>query len=122
MFTCFIRYVVDPNKIKDFEKYAHAWIALIEKYGGTHHGYFLPGNPSDDLPKSTFSFPNLGKSGPDNIAVALFSFPNLETYECLGTYVNHKSIVVAIIKINSSIIASSCFSGLVIFTNWKKKK
>jgi len=81
MFTCFIRYVVDPNKIKEFEEYAHAWINLIEKYGGIHHGYFLPGNNSDDLPKSTFSFPDLGTEGPENIAVALFSFPSLESYE-----------------------------------------
>ncbi len=81
MFTCCIRYVVDPNKLKEFEEYAHAWIELIEKYGGIHHGYFLPGDDSDDFPNTTFSFPNLGKNGPDNIAIALFSFPNLETYE-----------------------------------------
>lgn len=81
MFTCFIRYVVDPNKIEEFREYAHAWIALIEKYGGIHHGYFLPRNKSDELPNPTFSFPELGKPGPDNIAVALFSFPDLKTYE-----------------------------------------
>ena len=81
MFTCCIRYVVDLNKLKEFEEYAHAWIELIEKYGGTHHGYFLPGNNADDFPAPTFSFPNLGKNGPDNIAVALFSFPNLKAYK-----------------------------------------
>ena len=81
MFTCFIKYVVDLNKIKEFEEYARAWITLVEKYGGIHHGYFLPENDSDDLPESTFSFPELGKNGPKNIAVALFSFPNLTQYE-----------------------------------------
>lgn len=80
MFTCFIRYVINPNKMDEFEKYAHTWISLIEKYGGIHHGYFLPGNP-DDLPDSSFSFPDIGKSGPNNIAVALFSFSNLKDYE-----------------------------------------
>ena len=81
MFTCFIRYVVDPDKMNEFEEYARAWISLIEKYGGVHHGYFLPGSNSDDLPNPSFSFPDIGKSGPDNIAVALFSFSNLEKYE-----------------------------------------
>jgi len=80
MFTCFISYVVDPNKMNEFEEYAHTWIGIIEKYGGTHHGYFLPTSNSDDLPHPNFSFPNLGKDGPKNIAVALFSFPNIETY------------------------------------------
>ena len=36
---------------------------LVERFGGTHHGYFLP------------------HEGPNNIAVALFSFPSLATYE-----------------------------------------
>lgn len=81
MFTCFIKYVVDPDKINAFEEYARLWIRLIEKYGGTHHGYFLPGKDLDELPSPTFSFPNLGKQGPQNIAVALFSFPDLKTYD-----------------------------------------
>ena len=80
MFTCFIRYVIDPDKMSEFEEYARAWISLIEKYGGVHHGYFLPGKP-DELPNPSFSFPGIGKNGPDNIAVALFSFSNLEKYE-----------------------------------------
>lgn len=82
MLTCFIRYTVDLNKLHEFEEYARTWIALVEKYGGTHHGYFLPG---PDLPSSLFSFPDIGKSGPNNVAIALFSFPNKEKYE---TYKN----------------------------------
>jgi hypothetical protein len=81
MFTCLIKYVVDPNKLNEFEEYARAWISLIEKYGGTHHGYFMPGTSPDQFPDPSFSFPGLGKAGPDNIAVALFSFPDLETYD-----------------------------------------
>lgn len=81
MFTCFIKYVIDPAKIAEFEEYARAWIALTQKYGGTHHGYFLPDNDKISLPNTAFSFPNLGAAGPDNIAIALFSFPNLATYE-----------------------------------------
>lgn len=81
MFTCFIRYIVDSDKIKEFEKYACTWIKLVEKHGGIHHGYFLPGNVNDELSNFSFSFPGLGQKGPNNIAVALFSFSSLEKYE-----------------------------------------
>ena len=78
MITCFIRYTIDPEKTADFQHYARVWMPLIEKYGGTHHGYFLP----DETPSSAaFSFPGIGEEGPDNVAIALFSFPDLETYE-----------------------------------------
>ena len=32
-------------------------------------------------PSAAFSFPGIGKEGPGNIAVALFSFPTVEGYE-----------------------------------------
>ena len=57
---------------------------LIEKYGGTHHGYFVPG---EGLPSAAFSFPGIGEEGPGDIAVALFSFPTVEAYE---TYRNRR--------------------------------
>ena len=78
MITCFLRYTIDPDKLAAFEHYARVWMRLIEKYGGTHHGYFVPG---DGPPSATFSFPGLGEEGPENIAVALFSFPSVEAYE-----------------------------------------
>jgi hypothetical protein len=81
MFTCCIRYVVAPNKLNEFKEYARAWIPLIEKYSGTHHGYFVPPEAGESLPVATFSFPGLGKSGPPHIALALFSFPDVEAYE-----------------------------------------
>jgi hypothetical protein len=81
MFTCYIQYTIDLNKLNEFEEYAKAWIFLIEKYGGTHHGYFVPGKAGDAFPDATFSFVGLGRNGPDNIAVALFSFPDVETYD-----------------------------------------
>src|SRR5216117_3268366 len=81
MFTCFIRYELAPGRLQEFEEYARAWIALIEKYGGTHHGYFAPGGLADRFPKASFSFPGLGREGPPNIGVALFSFPDVEAYE-----------------------------------------
>jgi hypothetical protein len=54
---------------------------LIGKYGGTHYGYFVPGRDGDNFPDAAFSFPGLGTAGPANVAVALFSFPNIEAYE-----------------------------------------
>ena len=63
MVTCYLRYIIDPYKVDEFEKYAKMWIPLVNKFGGTHHGYFLP------------------HEGASNIAIALFSFPSLAAYE-----------------------------------------
>ncbi|MCV6587582.1 MAG: NIPSNAP family protein [Marinobacterium sp.] len=63
MITCHVRYVIDPNKVDAFERYAKMWIPLVERFGGSHHGYFLP------------------SEGANNIALALFSFPSLACYE-----------------------------------------
>jgi hypothetical protein len=63
MVTCYVRYVIDPLKLEEFEHYARLWIALVDKLGGQHHGYFLP------------------SEGANNIALALFSFTSLAEYE-----------------------------------------
>ncbi|CAM2182642.1 hypothetical protein BC2230_40091 [Burkholderia cepacia] len=63
MITCFLRYVIDPYKLDQFETYGKMWIPLVEQFGGTHHGYFLP------------------SEGANNIALAMFSFPSLAEYE-----------------------------------------
>ena len=78
MVTCVIRYTIDHKKRPEFEHYARVWMRLIEKFGGTHHGYFVPG---DEPPSASFSFPGIGETGADNIAIALFSFPSIESYE-----------------------------------------
>jgi hypothetical protein len=63
MITCYLRYVIDPHKLAEFETYARMWIPLVEKFGGKHHGYFLP------------------HEGASDVALALFSFPSLAAYE-----------------------------------------
>ena len=63
MVTCYIRYIIDPDKLAEFEHYGKLWIPLVEKFGGNHHGYFLP------------------SEGASNVALALFTFPSLATYE-----------------------------------------
>lgn len=81
MFTCCIRYQLEPGKLEEFKEYAQSWISLIRKYGGTHHGYFVPAADEGILPRPTFSFPDIAKDGPANVAVALFSFPTVEAYD-----------------------------------------
>jgi hypothetical protein len=63
LITCYLRYVIDPKKISEFVLYAKLWIPLIGRFGGQHHGYFLPAE------------------GANNIAYALFSFESLAAYE-----------------------------------------
>lgn len=63
MVTCYLRYIIDPHKVNEFEHYAKLWIPLVAKFGGTHHGYFLP------------------SEGANNVALALFTFPSLAAYE-----------------------------------------
>jgi len=67
MITIHLRYVIDPYKVADFEEYGRMWIPLVERFGGTHHGYFLP------------------SEGASNIAYALFSFASLADYETYRT-------------------------------------
>ena len=63
MVTIYLRYVLDATKLKEFEHYGKLWIPLVEKFGGQHHGYFMPGE------------------GANNIALALFSFDSLTAYD-----------------------------------------
>ncbi len=63
MITCHVRYIIDPKKVDDFERYAQMWIPLVKKFGGTHQGYYLPAE------------------GANNVAMALFSFESLAAYE-----------------------------------------
>lgn len=63
MITCYLRYIIDPDKVAEFENYGRLWIPLVARFGGVHHGYFLP------------------HEGANNVALALFSFPSLAAYE-----------------------------------------
>jgi NIPSNAP len=67
MITCHLRYTIDPYKRDEFAAYGKMWIPLVNRFGGIHHGYFLP------------------HEGANNIAYALFSFPSLAEYEIYRT-------------------------------------
>jgi hypothetical protein len=71
MITCYVRYIIDPYKVAEFEYYAKMWIPLVGKYGGTHHGYFLP------------------SEGANNVALTLFSFDSLAAYEAYRIAASH---------------------------------
>jgi len=55
--------------LKGFETYGKTWIRLVDKFGGDHHGYFMP------------------SEGTSNVALALFTFPSLAAYETYRTQV-----------------------------------
>jgi NIPSNAP len=59
MITCVVDYVIDPKKIDAFERFAKRWIDLVNRYGGRHHGYFLPSEGASDRALALFSFPSL---------------------------------------------------------------
>ncbi|MES9844060.1 MAG: NIPSNAP family protein [Candidatus Sedimenticola sp. 6PFRAG5] len=63
MITCHIRYEIDLCKLPEFEEYGKMWIALVNRYGGKHHGYYLP------------------HEGNNYEAFALISFPSFAEYE-----------------------------------------
>ncbi|WP_369990702.1 NIPSNAP family protein [Pseudomonas xanthosomatis] len=63
MVTCHLKYIIDPYQVPAFEAYAKLWIPIVNRMGGSHHGYFLP------------------SEGANNVAYALFSFPSLAAYE-----------------------------------------
>jgi len=65
--TIVIDYTIDPAKIAEFEAYSHRWMELVERAGGTHHGYFLPSEGASDK------------------ALALFTFDSLTAYEAYRT-------------------------------------
>ena len=76
-----MRYTVNLDEIRAFEEYARLWIHLINRLGGDHHGYFLPSDDENAKNHGRFSFPEIGSEGPADVAVAVFSFPDWETYE-----------------------------------------
>ena len=59
MITCVVDYTIDPRKTAEFERFARAWIGLVNKHGGQHHGYFLPAEGASDRALALFSFPSL---------------------------------------------------------------
>src|SRR6476646_878169 len=49
MITCYLRYQVRPDKLAEFEAYGAMWLDLMPRFGGIHHGYFLPSEGESDI-------------------------------------------------------------------------
>jgi len=65
MITCYLRYVIDPFKLQEFEHYGKLWIPLVERFGGQHHGYFLPSEGASNIALAMFTFPSLAADETD---------------------------------------------------------
>jgi len=74
---CEVRYYIDSDAISEFKSYAQTWMRLIERYGGTHDGYFI----SRQGPAGAIlTFPGAGKDEVRALAVARFTFPDDAAY------------------------------------------
>ena len=106
MITCCIRYTIAPGKSADFEHYVRVWKRIIERLGGLHHGCFMPGERPPD--SSHFSFPGVGRNGPEDVAVVLFSFVDLEAY---NRYRREASNAPECAPVTEHYRQSKCFTG-----------
>ena len=91
MITCYIEYVIDSSKLKEFEQYAKLWIPLVNKLGGQHLGYFLPSEGANDIALALFSFQSLAdyeayrlQSCEDTACIAAFEYA--QQTQCIKRY------------------------------------
>jgi hypothetical protein len=70
MITIHLRYEIDPDKLAEFNHYGREWIRLVNKLGGTHHGYFMPSEGDSDEAFALFTFPSLAEYEQYRIAAA----------------------------------------------------
>ncbi|MGR0221746.1 NIPSNAP family protein [Agromyces sp. ZXT2-6] len=79
MITVHLRYEIDPEKVAEFREYGRRWIRLIGRFGGRHHGYFLPSEGDSDEAFALFSFPSLAEYERYRVEAA-------DDPECLDAY------------------------------------
>ena len=59
MYTLFLRYTIDPNKLADWKAYAETEIAPIAEAGGKHIAYFAPTDFAGDT-AAAYAFIDVG--------------------------------------------------------------
>lgn len=79
MITCYIRYIIDPYKLEEFEVYSKKWIPLVNRFGGKHLGYFLPYEGANDVAVALFSFESLAK-------YEQYRIDSMKDAECIAAY------------------------------------
>ncbi|MBP9109821.1 MAG: NIPSNAP family protein [Pyrinomonadaceae bacterium] len=110
MITCQIRYEIDLDKIAAFEQYARSWMVLIEKYGGVHHGYFVPAKEPQRQPSAS---PALGPMAREILRLLFFRF-QLSRRMNLTAKMSQKILIVTLRPSDSSnpvrFLATNVFS------------
>ena len=56
MVTCFLKYIIDANKVAEFEHQGKLRIDLVNEMGGLQHGYLLPHEGASNIGYASFSF------------------------------------------------------------------
>ena len=79
MISCVLHYRIDPYKLDEFEAYARMWLPLVERFGGTHRGYFLPAEGASDVAIAVFDFDTLA-------AYERYRTESLDDPDCLRAY------------------------------------
>ncbi len=79
MITVHLKYEIDPYKLADFEEYGRRWVKLVHRFGGTHHGYFLPSEGDSDIAYALFSFESLA-------AYEEYRHASFQDPECLAAF------------------------------------
>ncbi|MFF2387406.1 NIPSNAP family protein [Agromyces sp. NPDC058104] len=77
--TVHLRYEIDPDRIAEFREYGERWIRLVNRLGGTHHGYFLPSEGDSDEAFALFTFPSLA-------AYEQYRLASAEDAECVEAF------------------------------------
>ncbi|MGK9149018.1 NIPSNAP family protein [Plantibacter flavus] len=79
MITIHLRYEIDPDQAEAFREYGRRWIVLVERFGGTHHGYFLPSEGDSDEAFALFTFASLA-------AYEQYRLASTTDPECIAAY------------------------------------
>jgi hypothetical protein len=77
MITCSMQYLINPSRLDEFEHYGRLWMALVRKYNGTHHGFFVPLSEESDVAMAHYTFPSLSE-------YAIYISATLTDPECIG--------------------------------------
>ena len=84
MISCVLHYRIDPRKLDAFEDYARRWMALVERFGGAHRGYFLPAEGASDVAIAIFDFESLA-------AYETYRTASLDDPDCVAAYAHAES-------------------------------
>ncbi|MEA9558285.1 NIPSNAP family protein [Xanthomonas nasturtii] len=71
--------MTDRYQLAEFEHDARLWIPLVARFGGQHHGYFLPSERANNIALALFSFPSRAEYGSYRVA-------SLQDAGCLSAF------------------------------------